>query len=148
MASDDAPVRDVLDCGSYRLGHTPHYIQAKLSLQDGAGARVSVQMGHEGWMTCIKADGEAVALWTHDPQRLEELLAVIETPMLRSHGVLALPHGLNEHYIVSVATESTPCPDPNENIEDISLIERLELRGGFLVNGQEAAALLGDEFSR
>ena len=62
--------------------------------------------------------------------------------VLRSYNVLAVPSE-DGHYCVSVASEPSPCPDPDEDVSDLPLEELVRLRGGFTMTADHLRELTG-----
>jgi hypothetical protein len=132
-----------LDCGSYHPGHDVHWIQAKLSYERPAAAGVA-QMEADGWVTVHLDAGDSRRVWTHDPVRLAALLARTEgRAELRAPGVLAVPSG-NGYHCVSVASEPSPCPDPDEDVSGLPLDELVRQRGGFSIPGDQLLDFIGE----
>jgi hypothetical protein len=137
----------LLACGSYHLGHEVHYIQARLS-REGEPRAGTVTVGDFGWLTISFDVGGRQRLWNHDPDRLRALLARTEGRAgLRSSGVLAVK-SRDGHYCVSVATEESPCPDPAEDVETLTLDELMRSRNGFLLTAEAVDALLARSEAR
>ena len=54
-------------CGAYRYGHDMHFIQARLSLEDGPGVTARIaSVADDGTITFT----DGTRLWNHDPERL------------------------------------------------------------------------------
>ena len=125
-----------LECGSYLVGHEVHWIQARLSDEPPAAERAA-RVDANGWVTVQLDAGDGRRVWTHDPVRLAALLArTAGRAVLRSHSVLAVPSP-NGHSCVSVAHEPSPCPDPDEDLSGLSLVELVDRRGGFIMPGSD-----------
>ncbi len=122
---------DASQCVSYRVGHHPHWIQAKLS-RDSPGQLGRATCLGDGWVTIELFDGREIRRWCHDDDRLGELLVTTGLAQmrsegavqLRSHGVLVSPDGFG--LLVSVAEQPTPCVVPHE--EDLPQSGRLVQR--------------------
>jgi hypothetical protein len=126
----------LLACGSYHPGHDVHWIQAKRSHEPPAVECVA-SVGTDGWVTVTRDAGDSQRVWNHDPGRLAALLArTAGRAVLRSHNVLAVPSA-DGHYCISVASASSPCPEPDEDLGELSLGEQVLRRGGFSVPASE-----------
>ena len=75
-----------LDCQSFHVGHHVHWIQALRGAHDRENlptpARV-LAVNDDGTITVVTDAHETVWLWTHDPERLRELLG--DNPSTRWH---------------------------------------------------------------
>src|SRR4051794_1819564 len=78
-------------CGAYRVGHDMHFIQARLSTEDGVGVAHTVEsVADDGMITF--ADG--TQCWNHDPERLRMIIALCGADAIwGTHGVLRVPNG-------------------------------------------------------
>jgi hypothetical protein len=121
----------VWTCGAYRLGHDVHFIQVRLSGEDGPG--------EERTITSVADDGtisftRGAAVWNHDPERLRTILAEHGyAARLGSKGVLRVPHDDAGAYCFSVADEPDPCRDDTAEVRPgESLIDEILRRGGVL----------------
>ena len=115
-------------CGSYRVGHGMHFIQARLSREDGPGRRRAIDaVADDGTITF--ADG--TTLWNHDPERLRVILGRYGAEVLvGSHGVLRVPNG-DGAYCFSVTDEPDPCrPETGGTRANESFLDELLRRGG------------------
>jgi hypothetical protein len=125
-------------CGSYRLGHDVHFIQVRLSSEDGARVAHSVEsVGDDG--TIVFADG--TSCWNHDPERLRSILAVRGPDVtLGKFGVLRAPSS-DGWYCFSVADAPDPCrPETAEVRPGESLVDELMRRGGVLRSTRQTGA--------
>jgi hypothetical protein len=133
MASDaDVPgeVPPARSCGSYRLGHDVHFIQARLSTEDGGGvARTIASVADDGTVTFT----DGTRLWNHDPARLRMIVDRYGVEVLvGSRGLLRVPNGDGAHCF-SVTDEPDPCrPETGESRPGESLFDELRRRGGVM----------------
>ena len=131
MASGFGAFREVpyaWRCGAYRLGHDMHFIQARLSAEDGPGvARTVESVAVDGTMTCT----DGTRLWHHDPARLCTLITVCgSNVMLGAKGVLRIPNG-DGAYCISVSTAPDPCRSETADVRPgESIFDELVRRGG------------------
>ena len=120
-------------CGSYHSGHEVHFIQARLSWEK-PGQAARAELVGDGWVV-VTVDGVETRWWTHDDAHVQRLIE--ETggiAVLREHSVLAFERPGSASF-VCIAHEPSPCPDPDEDVSELSLVDQLEQRGGFLVPG-------------
>jgi hypothetical protein len=123
-------------CGSYRLGHEVHFIQARLSWESGPGTpRTIKSVTDDG--TISFTDG--THLWHHDPARLRALLRRLgNNVLIGSHGVLKVPRpdGSGE-YFFSVAEQPDPCrAETSEVRPGETIVDELIRRGGVMRSGR------------
>lgn len=133
MTSDATTPRDVSPawtCGNYRVGHDLHFIQARLSRENGLGEeRTIVSVADDGVITFTRG----APVWNHDPERLRTILVERGNAVrLASHGVLRVPHDDGD-YCFSVCDEPDPCRvETSEVRPGESISDELIRRGGFL----------------
>lgn len=137
-------VPDALQWGSYRPGHTPHWIQALHSTHQGETPPVPATLlrtGDDGTIV-VDVDGAERLLWNHEPGRLAKLAACNDGAVLLQWGWRLLktrgPGGL---FVFSVCDpdDHVPCPDGPITGD---LFERLEKAGGVDLSIEEALRLL------
>ncbi|HEY7439601.1 MAG TPA: hypothetical protein VIC35_09410 [Acidimicrobiia bacterium] len=93
-------------CRSYRPGHTPHQIQARLSTE--AGGEIWDRVERVDDDGTIVLEGGKV-LWNHSPERLRAALRLHGLRVaIAKHGLLKVPH-TNSSYLFSVADGPSPC---------------------------------------
>jgi hypothetical protein len=93
-------------CRSYRPGHTPHHIQARLSTEAGGEIWDRVQRVEDDG-TIVLEDGKV--LWNHSPERLRAALDRYGSRVaIAKHGLLKVPH-TNSCFVFSVADAPSPC---------------------------------------
>lgn len=127
-------------CGSYHVGHTVHHIQARLSGEEPGQAGHAALAG-DGWIV-VTVDGVESRWWTHDEAHAQALITETDgAVVLRPRSVLAFEHD-GGAWLISVAKEPSPCPDPDADVSQLSLVDQIAKRGGFLVSGQ---SLLDDD---
>jgi len=118
-----------------------HYIQVRLSREDGLGVpnRI-VSIDDDG--TIHLADG--TSRWHHDPVRLRAVVARCGAAVfLGSHGVLRVPSRDNSSYCFSINDVVVPCrPETAQVRPGESLLDELLRRGGFVRSGRSALAEL------
>jgi hypothetical protein len=120
-----------------------HYIQAKLSREDGPGvARTIESVADDGTITCT----DGTRLWNHDPERLRALLAVHGNDvLLGTHGVLRVPNR-DGAFCISVSDEPDPCrPETAATILGESIVDEILRRGGVVRRGADVVAELRGE---
>lgn len=118
-------------CGNYRLGHDVHFIQVRLSGEDGPGEeRTIVSVADDGMISFA----QGAPVWNHDPERLRTVLAQHgDAVRLATKGVLRVPHDDGSAYCFSVADEPDPCRDDTAEVRPgESIVEELLRRGGVL----------------
>ena len=149
MSSDPDTSRGVpaaWSCGSYTLGHDMHYIQSRISLEDGPGEPRTIEaITDDGTITF--SDGGSV--WNHHPARLRAVLRQYGNDVLAgSRGVLRVAHD-GGWYCFSVSNEPNPCrPETSGARPGESIIEELRRRGGILRSGAAVLAELTDPDAR
>lgn len=105
-----------------------HYIQSRLSMEDGLGRRVTFEsVSDDG--TIVFTDG--TRLWNHDPVRVRALVALRGREMrLGTRGVLRIPDD-GGWSCVSVTNEPDPCrPETAETRPGESILDEMLRRGG------------------
>ena len=125
-AARDVPPARI--CGAYRVGHDMHFIQARLSAEDGPGtARTVESVADDGTIICT----DGTRLWNHDPSRLRTILEIHGMDvLLGTRGVLRVPNGAGA-YCVSVTDQPDPCrPETGEVRPGESILDELIRRGG------------------
>ena len=133
MARDDDASPEVpaaWTCGAYRPGHDVHFIQARLSWEDGPGEPRTIEsVADDG---TIKFN-DGTRLWNHDPARLCAILEIHgKDVLLGTHGVLRVPNGAGA-YCVSVTEQRDPCrPETGEARPGESIVDELIRRGGVM----------------
>jgi hypothetical protein len=141
MAADVDVPREVPPawvCGAYRVGHDMHFIQARLSTEDGPGvARIVKSVADDGTITFT----DGTQCWNHDPARLRTIIDSCGADVMRgTHGVLRVPNA-NGAYCISVTEEPDPChPETAEARPGESLIDELRRRGGVVRSGRSVLA--------
>lgn len=126
-------------CASYKVGHTPHPIQVRLS-QEQPWRPGTARRDGGGWVVIDLDDGERLRRWSHDERRLDEIVGSDHgRVVLRPKGVLVDSSGSGR--VASVSHEASPCTEASQNFDPATEIVE---RGGFLfeVTGSGAA---GDE---
>lgn len=111
-AAPPAPPRRA-ECSSYRLGHTVHVIQWRLSMERPRTAGHVLGVSDDGWIHVGTLDGMR-RFWTHDPSRVKGLVDQLgHACEVLSPGLLGFPEvrgdGSVATSMVSVGTEATPC---------------------------------------
>jgi hypothetical protein len=125
----------VWTCGAYRLGHDVHYIQARLSGEDGPGEeRTVTSVADDGMIAFL----HGAPVWNHDPERLRTILAehgyVVR---LGSKGVLRVPRDDGGAYCFSVTDKPDPCREETAEVRPgESIVDELLRRGGVLRSGR------------
>jgi hypothetical protein len=143
MASDADAVREVprvRTCGAYRVGHDMHFIQARLSAEDGPGVpRTIASIADDGTIVCT----DGTRLWNHDPVRLRTIIGIWGPDvMVGTRGVLRVPNG-DGAYCISVSDEPDPCrPETAEVRAGESVVDELRRRGGLLLRVADLRAEL------
>ncbi len=137
MSLRDARVPLVWRCGSYTPGHDVHFIQVKLSSEDGLGEHCHVD--------CVEDDGTIILggrrrLWNHDPSRLRRVLGAggADHVYLGSRSLLRVGSSHSSYYCFSVSDAPDPCrPETAEERRAESIVEELLRRGGAMRSGPQ-----------
>jgi hypothetical protein len=106
MEHDERGIPYGIRCGAYTPGHDVHYIQARLSGENGMGMPARIErVDDDGTIEFV--DGST--LWNHDPERLRVILERFGNDVfLMSRGVLRLPNDTGA-YLICVADTVNPC---------------------------------------
>lgn len=145
-------------CGLYLPGHEVHWIQGLHSSRAGEVPPVPcriLEVDDDG-VVVVELNSHPLRLWTHDPVRLQAIVAEHGPEALYQERwrLLRVPHlaetsGLAAHYCIDVTQASDPerRPCPASPPRYSTLLEQLRETGGFSMTGADFVAA-GERMAR
>lgn len=113
--SDVSPPKN---CGLFKPGHTPHWIQMRRAAEDRNNPPVACRFieARQDGTVVIEVAGQVLHLWNHEPERLADAVAESGGALefQTRWGLLWVP-GANGRYAFCVAkslVDHVPCPFP------------------------------------